>query len=274
MPILLYFFAIRLQLSHRGVARLLLMTDLSNISRERQGNILVLTLDRPAKKNAITSAMYQELTAALSEAAGDFEIRSVVLTGAGGTFTAGNDIFDFMNEPAKDESAPGFQFLAALHNFPKPLIAAVQGSAVGIGTTALLHCDLVYAALDTQFQMPFVNLGLVPEAGSSLLFPRLVGHAKASEIFLTGRSFGAQEALDMGLINQITDSPLETAIKVATVIGDQPPTSVINTKALLKSKDHLAIEQVMAVEGELFRIALESEEAQIAFMKFLEKKGK
>jgi enoyl-CoA hydratase/carnithine racemase len=181
---------------------------------------------------------------------------------------------DFLNEPVKDQNAPAFQFLAALHNFPKPLIAAVQGSAIGIGTTALLHCDLVFASLETSFQMPFVSLGLVPEAGSSLLFPRLVGHAKASEIFLTGRTFGAQEALDMGLINQISDSPLATALEVATVISEQPPTSVINTKALLKSKDHLAVEQVMAVEGELFRIALESDEAQIAFMKFLEKKGK
>ena len=146
------------------------MSDLSNIAKEHLGNTLILTFDRPAKKNAITSAMYQELTASLNEAAGDFEVRTVILTGAGETFTAGNDIFDFMNEPAKDESAPGFQFLAALHNFPKPLISAVQGSAVGIGTTALLHCDLVYAALDAKFQMPFVNLGLVPEAGSSLLF--------------------------------------------------------------------------------------------------------
>ena len=250
------------------------MTDLSDISRERQGGTLVLTLNRPAKKNAITSAMYQALTAELTTATGDFEIRSVVLTGAGNTFTAGNDIMDFLNEPVKDQNAPALQFLAALHNFPKPLIAAVQGSAIGIGTTALLHCDLVYASLETSFQMPFVSLGLVPEAGSSLLFPRLVGHAKASEIFLTGRTLGAQEALDMGLINQISDSPLKTALEVAAVISEQPPTSVINTKALLKSKDHLAVEQVMAVEGELFRIALESDEAQIAFMKFLEKKGK
>jgi enoyl-CoA hydratase/carnithine racemase len=246
------------------------MSELSNISQERQGSTLVLTLDRPTKKNAITSAMYQALTAALDSATGDFAI----LTGAGDTFTAGNDVMDFLNEPVKDQNAPAFQFLAALHNFPKPLIAAVQGSAIGIGTTALLLCDLAYASLNTTFQMPFVNLGLVPEAGSTLLFPRLVGHAKASEIFLTGRTFGAQEALDMGLINQISDSPLETALEVAALIGEQPPTSVINTKALLKSRDHLAVEQVMAVEGELFRIALESDEAQIAFMKFLEKKGK
>lgn len=250
------------------------LTDGAQISQEMQGATLVLTLDRPAKKNAITSPMYRDLAAALNNAAGDFGVRSVLLTGAGSTFTAGNDIFDFLNEPVKDQSSPVFQFLYALHNFPKPLLAAVRGNAVGIGTTALFHCDIVIASLDASFQMPFVNLGLVPEAGSSLLFPRLVGHVKASEIFLTGRSFGAQEALDMGVINQISDEPLQTALAIAELINDQPPTSVINTKALLKSKDHVAIEQVMAAEGELFRIALESDEAQTAFMKFLEKKGK
>ena len=250
------------------------LTDGAQISQEMQGATLVLTLDRPAKKNAITSPMYRDLAATLNNAAGDFGVRSVLLTGAGSTFTAGNDIFDFLNEPVKDQSSPVFQFLSALHNFPKPLLAAVRGNAVGIGTTALFHCDIVIASLDASFQMPFVNLGLVPEAGSSLLFPRLVGHVKASEIFLTGRSFGAQEALDMGVINQISDEPLQTALAIAELINDQPPTSVINTKALLKSKDHVAIEQVMAAEGELFRIALESDEAQTAFMKFLEKKGK
>ncbi len=245
---------------------------MSFIRSEVRGTVQILTLDRPEKKNAITSQMYRDLTSHLRAATGDFGVRVVIIAGADGIFTAGNDIFDFLNAPAQDESAPGFQFLAALHDFPKPLIAAVEGNAVGIGTTLLLHCDMVYAATTTKFQMPFVSLGLVPEAGSSVLFPRLAGHAKASEILLTGRSFGAQEALDIGLINQITDTPLTTAIEVATIVSEQPPTSVINTKALLKSKDHMAISQVMAAEGELFRIALESEEAQTAFMKFMEKR--
>ena len=246
--------------------------EISHIRSENRGGVLILTLDRIEKKNAITSQMYRDLTASLNSAAGDFGIRAVIIAGASGIFTAGNDIFDFLNAPAQDESAPGFQFLAAIHEFPKPLIAAVEGNAVGIGTTLLLHCDMVYASLSAKFQMPFVSLGLVPEAGSSVLFPRLAGHARASEILLTGRSFGAQEALDIGLINQITDTPLATAVEVATIISEQPPTSVINTKALLKSKDHMAITQVMAAEGELFRIALESDEAQSAFMNFMEKR--
>ena len=247
-------------------------SELSQIRSENRGGVLILTLDRPEKKNAITSQMYRDLTSLLNSAAGDFAVRVVIITGVSEIFTAGNDIFDFLNSPAQDESAPGFQFLASLHEFPKPLIAAVEGNAVGIGTTLLLHCDLVYASLTATFQMPFVTLGLVPEAGSSVLFPRLVGHAKASEIFLTGRSFGAEEALDMGLIHQISDAPLTTALEGAAIISEQPPTSVINTKALLKSKDHMAISQVMAAEGELFRIALESDEAQSAFMKFMEKR--
>jgi len=249
------------------------MTDSLMIERSLQGSTLLLTLNRPEKKNALTPAMYSELTSALAGATADFAIRSVVITGSGSAFTAGNDIFDFMNTPPTGESSPVFGLLQALHNFPKPLIAAVHGNAVGIGTTMLLHCDLVFAALDSKFSMPFVSLGLVPEAGSSLLFPRLVGHAKASEIFLTGRSFGAQEALDMGLINQISDDVVKTAMEVAAMIGEQPPTAVTNTKALLKSGHHQAVAMVMEAESELFRIALESDEAKIAFMKFLEKKG-
>lgn len=214
------------------------------------------------------------MSQALNEAAGDFAIRAVVITGAGTAFTGGNDISDFLETPPTGPESPVFNFLYALHDFPKPLIAAVHGNAVGIGTTALLHCDIVVAAPDSKFQMPFVNLGLVPEAGSSLLFPKLVGHAKASEIFLTGRSFGAEEALTMGLVNKIATDHLAEAMSIAEVIAQQPPTAVINTKALLKSGYHQAVSMVMEAEGELFRIALESDEAQIAFMNFLSKKSK
>jgi enoyl-CoA hydratase/carnithine racemase len=197
-----------------------------------------------------------------------------VITGAGSAFTAGNDIMDFMNTPPSGEDSPVMQFLATIHNFPKPLIAAVHGNAVGIGTTMLMHCDLVYAAPDSKFAMPFVSLGLVPEAGSSLIFPRLVGHVKASEIFLTGRNFGADEALEMKLINGIDDQPLVKAVEMAKIIAEQPPEAVINSKALLKSADHEAISAVMRVEGELFSMALQSDEAATAFMKFLAKKQK
>jgi len=241
---------------------------------EDHGAVRQITLNRPAKKNALTPPMYAELTNQLNLAAGDFAIRVVVICGAGSAFTAGNDIFDFLNTPPTSSDSPVMQFLAAIHNFPKPLIASVHGNAVGIGTTMLMHCDLVYAAADAKFQMPFVSLGLVPEAGSSLLFPRLAGHVKASEIFLTGRSFDSKEALEMKLINSIEGDPLAKAIATSQIIANQPPEAVINTKALLKSGSYESVTAVMRVEGELFQMALESEEAQSAFMKFLESKSK
>jgi len=240
----------------------------------QDGAVLSVKFNRPEKKNAINTGMYVALNQALIRATQEFDIRVVVISGAGESFTAGNDISDFAHDAPTDGTAPGFQFIQNLHNFPKPLIAAVQGNAVGIGTTLLLHCDVAYASATAKFSMPFVTLGVVPEAGSSFLFPRLVGHARASEIFLTGRSFDAAEALDLGLINKVVADPLSEAMKTAHVIAEQPPTSVINTKALLKSSNHAAVEAVMNAEGELFRIALQSDEAQAAFVKFLSARAK
>jgi enoyl-CoA hydratase/carnithine racemase len=218
--------------------------------------------------------MYQSLANKINEAAGDFAIRAVVISSAGDAFTAGNDINDFANNPPMDEGSPVFSFLFAIHNFPKPLIASVHGRAVGIGTTMLMHCDIVSANPNTIFSMPFVSLGLVAEGGSSYLFPRLVGHAKAAEILLTGRNFSADEALQMGLINAVDDDQLAVAMKFAQELAEQPPTAVINTKALLKSGSHDALNQVMRAEGELFKMAMDSDEAQSAFMNFLLKKSK
>ena len=233
-----------------------------------------LKLNRPEKKNALTQEMYQSLANKINEAAGDFAIRAVVISSAGDAFTAGNDINDFANNPPMDEGSPVFSFLFAIHNFPKPLIASVHGRAVGIGTTMLMHCDIVSANPNTIFSMPFVSLGLVAEGGSSYLFPRLVGHAKAAEILLTGRNFSADEALQMGLINAVDDDQLAVAMKFAQELAEQPPTAVINTKALLKSGSHDALNQVMRAEGELFKMAMDSDEAQSAFMNFLLKKSK
>lgn len=247
---------------------------MSQILSEQIGAVLLLKLNRPEKKNALTQEMYQTLATKINEAAGDFAIRCVVISSEGDSFTAGNDINDFANNPQMDEGSPVFNFLFAIHNFPKPLIAAVQGRAVGIGTTMLMHCDIVTANLNSIFSMPFVSLGLVAEGGSSYLFPRLVGHAKASEILLTGRSFTAEEALQMGLINQVSSDHLSAAMKFAQELAEQPPTAVINTKALLKSGSHEALNQVMRAEGELFRMAMDSDEAQEAFMNFLMKKSK
>ena len=247
---------------------------MSQISAEQIGAVLVLKLNRAEKKNALTQEMYQTLATKINEAAGDFAIRCIVISSEGDSFTAGNDINDFANNPQMDEGSPVFNFLFAIHNFPKPLIAAVHGRAVGIGTTMLMHCDIVTANPNSIFSMPFVSLGLVAEGGSSYLFPRLVGHAKASEILLTGRSFSSDEALQMGLINEISEDHFGAAMKFANTLAEQPPTAVINTKALLKSGSHEALNQVMRAEGELFNMAMDSDEAQQAFMNFLMKKNK
>lgn len=247
---------------------------MSEILSTVDNQILTLTLNRPEKQNAITREMYQNLADAINEANGDFGIRAILITSSSQNFTAGNDLFDFLNASPVEEGSPVLNFLGAIHNLTKPLLAAVSGNAVGIGTTMLFHCDVVVAAPGTKFSMPFVNLGLVPEAGSSLLFPRLVGYQRASKIFLTGEPFGPEEALDMGLIAEISNSPLEAAKSIAMKIGAQPPNAVIQTKALLKSELHEKVSAVMRAEGELFQMALQSDEAREAFMNFLAKKSK
>jgi len=247
---------------------------MSEILATQSGSILTLSFDRPAKMNALTRAMYAGLAKGLNDAAGDFGIRTVILTSEGDHFTAGNDIVDFMDNPPTSDSSEVAQFLAALLNFPKPLIAAVKGNAVGVGTTMLLHCDVVVASPSANFSMPFASLGLVPEAGSSFLFPALVGYQRAAKIFFTGESFGADAALEMGLIAEINSDALAGATKIAQHIAEQPPQAIINTKALLKARNHESVAAVMKAEFEIFAMALQSDEAMEAFMKFMAKKGK
>ena len=224
--------------------------------------------------NAITRDMYAGLTSALNEAAGDFGVRAVVITSEGDHFTAGNDIKDFMANPPTEESSDVARFLASLLEFPKPLIAAVKGNAIGVGTTMLLHCDIVIAAPNANFSMPFTSLGLVPEAGSSKLFPELVGYQRAARIFMTGDSFSADEAKEMGLVESVTSEPEKEAMEIAERIGQQPPQAIINTKALMKAGKHDAVAAVMKAEFQIFALALQSEEAAEAFMKFMSKKSK
>ncbi|MBU6313572.1 MAG: enoyl-CoA hydratase/isomerase family protein [Actinomycetales bacterium] len=247
---------------------------MNEILATQSGSILSLSLNRPAKMNALTRAMYAGLAKGLNDAAGEFGIRAVILTSEGDHFTAGNDIVDFMDNPPTSDSSEVAQFLGALLNFPKPLIAAVKGNAVGVGTTMLLHCDVVVAAPSANFSMPFASLGLVPEAGSSLLFPQLVGYQRAAKIFFTGESFGADAALEMGLIAEIDSDALAGATKIAQHMAQQPPQAIINTKALLKASNHDAVAAVMRAEFEIFSMALQSDEAMEAFMKFMAKKGK
>ena len=224
--------------------------------------------------NALTRSMYAGLATGLNEAAGDFGIRAVIITSESQHFTAGNDISDFMDNPPTSESSEVSRFLESLLNFPKPLIAAVKGNAVGVGTTMLLHCDVVVASPAVKFSMPFASLGLVPEAGSSFLFPQLVGYQRAARIFMTGESFDAPMAVEMGLVTSIENDPLEQAMKIAEQIAEQPPQAIINTKALLKARSHDAVAAVMKAEFEIFAMALQSDEAMEAFMKFMSKKGK
>jgi len=246
---------------------------MSNITVTRSDAVLTISLDRPEKMNALTRDMYADLARALNEAAGDFGVRAVILTSSGDHFTAGNDIKDFLELPPTSEDSTVKLFLDAILEFPKPLLAAVKGNAIGVGTTMLLHCDVVVADPKTSFSMPFVSLGLVPEAGSSLLFPALVGYQRAAKIFLTGESFSAESAQEMGLVAEISSDSYATALKIAQQIAAQPPTAVINTKALIKASKHDAVAAVMKAEFELFAMALTSDEAMEAFMNFMAKKA-
>lgn len=244
------------------------------ITSRREGSIQILSFNRPEKMNALTREMYAGLASGLNEAAGDFAVRAVVLTSEGDHFTAGNDIADFLANPPTSEDSDVARFLGSLLEFPKPLIASVNGNAVGVGTTMLLHCDVVVAGPSAKFSMPFASLGLVPEAGSSYLFPLLVGYQRAAKIFMTGESFGAESAVTMGLVASIASDPLREAMEIANHIAQQPPQAMINTKALLKASKHDAVAAVMKAEFELFSLALQSEEAMEAFMNFMSKKGK
>jgi len=247
---------------------------MTEITTSTIGQTLVVRLNRPEKMNAISRDMYAGLAARLNEAAEDESIRCVVITSEGEHFTAGNDIRDFMSNPPTEQDSSVAKFLGSLLEFPKPLLAAVKGNAIGVGTTMLLHCDVVVAAPTANFSMPFTSLGLVPEAGSTKLFPELVGYQRAAKIFMTGESFGAQAALEMGLIASIDSDAERAALAIAQQISEQPPKAIMNTKALMKAGSHDAVAAVMRAEYQLFALALQSEEAAEAFMKFMAKKGK
>ena len=251
------------------------MTDSTQdqISATVHDRVLSLVLDRPEKKNALTRAMYARLADLLEEAAGDASIRAVVMSGAEGVFTGGNDLGDFMMDPPTGPDSPTFRFLRNAAGFPKPLIAAVPGPAIGIGTTNLLHCDLAYAAPDAKFKMPFVDLGLVPEAASSLLMPRIMGAARASELLLFGEVFSAETAREVGLVNEVVEDPTDRALERAAVLAAKPPQAVRQSKALMRRATADAVGETMAHEGALFVERLASPEAEEAFTAFFEKRA-
>ena len=247
---------------------------MDHIVTECRNNVLRIGFNRAERKNAITAAMYQALADALGAAGADRGVRVVLIHGSAEVFTAGNDLHDFLADPPRDASSPVFQFLHALSRFGKPVIAAVGGLAVGVGTTMLLHCDLVYCASGTQFSLPFVNLALCPEAASSLLLPRLAGYQRAAELLMTGEPFSAERAREIGLVNEIVPAErlLDAALAVAEKLAAKPPAALTATKALMKRWLTAPVEEAMAAEGETFLRQVLSAEATEAISAFFEKR--
>jgi enoyl-CoA hydratase/carnithine racemase len=244
------------------------------ILTSKQAGILRITFNRPDKKNSITSAMYQSLADALKDARADRSVRVVLLSGSADLFTAGNDLADFMNNPPGGADAPVFQFLENISRCEKPIVAAVGGIAIGVGTTMLLHCDFVYAAENARFSLPFTSLGLVPEAASSYLLPQIAGHHKAAELLLLGEPFDAAKAKDAGFITAIVPAAdlLATAEKTAQKIAALPGKSVRATKALLKRAHAGNIAAQMGEESTQFRAMLTEPAAREAFAAFFAKR--
>lgn len=237
-----------------------------------RGGVMEIMIDRPEKKNALTADMYRQMTAALADCSARADIGALLFAGKGDAFCAGNDLKDFAQGPQGGEAA--FAFIRALAAFNKPIVAAVQGLAVGIGVTMLFHCDLVYAAPDARFITPFVNLGLVPEAGSSLLAPATLGHARASAMLLLGDPMDAQSADRAGLLSAIVpaDDLLDHARLKAAGLLAKPPQALAATRRLMRG-DRAQILDRIDQEAELFREMLDSAEAQEAFAAFFEKRA-
>ncbi|WP_421341642.1 enoyl-CoA hydratase-related protein [Aeromonas veronii] len=242
---------------------------------EQQDGLLTLTLNRPDKRNALNTELYKQLVAALREAAADEEVHVLLLQGQQDCFTAGNDLADFMGKSSLEPDDPILQLLHTLADFPKPVIAAVGGPAVGIGTTILLHCDLVYLADNARLQLPFVELGLVPEFASSLLLPRLVGHLKAAELLLLAEAIDAEEALRLGLANKVVaaDGVLPFAREQGLKLAAKPPRALQKSKALLKQELKQAVHFVIDLEARAFAQALQGDEAQQRIAQKLKRRG-
>jgi enoyl-CoA hydratase/carnithine racemase len=236
--------------------------------------VATIEIARPEKKNALTADMYQAMADGLAAAVADASVRSVLITGQPGIFTSGNDLEDFMQRPPQGLDSPVFQFMKQLSHCEKPVVAAVTGAAIGIGTTMLLHCDLVYTADDARFAMPFASLGLVPEFASSLLVPLYAGYVKAAEKLLLGDPFGAEEALEMRLVNAILPATevVRHARRMAERFNALPPAAVRATKQLLRAGQGQAVQATIAAEGAVFGERLRSPEAREAFQAFFEKR--
>jgi enoyl-CoA hydratase/carnithine racemase len=239
-----------------------------------ESGVMTITLNRLDRKNSITAAMYGAMADALATAEADGGVRVAVLQGHETVFSAGNDIGDFLNKPPAGMDSPVFRFLRGIATFPKPLLAAVCGPAVGVGTTMLCHCDLVYAGDNAAFSMPFVNLGLCPEAASSLLVPQMLGYHRAAEALLLGEPFMAEAALEVGLVNRVVP-PTEAngvAQAAARKLAAKPLSSLVETKRLMKKGQQQLVLQQMADEGQSFSRMLGEPAAKEAFGAFMEKR--
>jgi len=236
--------------------------------------VATVEIARPEKKNAITQAMYQQMADAINAAAADASVRAVLITGQPGIFTSGNDIEDFMQRPPGNLESPAFVFMKALMGCEKPVIAAVTGAAIGIGTTMLLHCDFVYVSDEARLAMPFVSLGLVPEFASSLIVPQLMGNARAAEKILLGDPFTGADAVDVGIANAVlpANEVVNHARRVAERFNALPPGAVRDTKKLMRRARSQAALETIGVEGKVFAERLQSPEAKEAFSAFFQKR--
>jgi len=247
------------------------MTDILIDTTER---VMTLTFNRVAKKNSFTSAMYATLADTLVQAQADTSVRALVIQGHETVFSAGNDISDFLTRPSTSPEMPVFRFLRAISAFPKPIVVAVCGPAVGIGTTLLFHCDLVYAGDNAAFSMPFVNLGVCPEAGSSLLAPQRMGYGRAAEALLLGEPFGAEAALEMGLVARIVPPSEANALAQcqARKLASKPTLALAAAKRLMKQGQADLLQQRIVEEGDVFGELVLEPAAREAFTAFLEKR--
>ncbi len=245
------------------------------IETERNGAVLQIAINRPAKKNALTAEMYDALADAVERAEADREVRVLLLYGKGGAFTAGNDLEDFMRRPWKAQTVPpAVRFIRAVAGARKPIVAAIQGLAVGVGTTILLHCDLVYASEDAKFMMPFINLGIVPEAASTVLLPLLIGRQRAAELFMLGAPLTAQRAYELGLVNAVVghDALLSTAYSAAQQLAGKPLAALLACKELMKRPYQAEVERALCEEVAVISERLDSPETREALSAFLQKK--
>ncbi len=233
--------------------------------------VLTLTLNRPEKKNALSKLMYQHLVQQLQQAAGNDEVKVVLLQGSADCFSSGNDLADFLQSGELNDAHPTVMFLYEIAKFPKPVVAAVAGLAIGIGTTVLLHCDLVYSTADCRFQLPFTQLGLCPEAGSSVLLPLLIGHQRASSMLLLSEAIDGHEAWRIGLVNQLVarDDLLEFALNKAKKLAALPSDAVQSSKKLIKSSS--TVQQAIALELEDFARLLKGPECQQVIQQFFKR---